>query len=27
LGKTDDEIKQMGRWQSNTFQTYIRLGF
>jgi hypothetical protein len=27
LGKTDDEIKQMGRWKSDTFQTYIRLGF
>jgi hypothetical protein len=27
LGKTDDQIKQMGRWKSNTFQTYIRLGF
>ena len=27
LGKTDYQIKQMGRWKSNTFQTYIRLGF
>jgi hypothetical protein len=27
LGKTDDQIKQMSRWKSNTFQTYIRLGF
>ena len=27
LGKTDDQIKQMGRWKSNTFQKYITLGF
>ena len=27
LGKTDDQIKQMGKWKSNTFQKYITLGF
>lgn len=27
VGKTNDRIKQMGRWKSNTFQKYIRLGF
>ena len=27
LGKTADQIKQMCRWKSNTFQKYIRLGF
>jgi len=25
LGKTDDQIKQMGRWKFNTFQKYITL--
>ena len=27
LGKTDDQIKQMGKLKSNTFQKYITLGF
>ena len=27
LGKTVDQIKQMCKWKSNTFQKYIRLGF
>ena len=27
LGKTADQIKQMCRWNSNTFHKYIRLGF
>jgi hypothetical protein len=27
LGKTADQIKQMCRWKSNTFQKYIRLSF
>lgn len=25
-GKTDDEIKSMGRWNSNSFRSYIRIG-
>ena len=25
MGKTDDEIKLMGRWKSNTFRRYIRI--
>jgi hypothetical protein len=27
LGKTDDQIKQMGKWKFNSFQKYITLGF